>query len=116
MKYALSIDEYNEFLNIVYFNNDFNKEDYCHIEEHYENSKYWEITICGINHLLCILLERLEKKGKYKPELIDFIYELDQECSFLIQESDEHFIENLYKYPFNGSTLEQHLIEVQNNL
>ncbi|MEZ0130028.1 hypothetical protein AB9T88_09835, partial [Flavobacterium sp. LBUM151] len=98
MHHTFSKLEYKEFLIMEFLKlKEQYDDDYIHVKEHFENSKYWGIKISTINNLLTILLEQFEKKGFQGQEIIDFVYNLPDSSDFCIQETDVRFIDCLYK-------------------
>ncbi|WP_396210919.1 hypothetical protein [Flavobacterium sp.] len=117
MKHTLSKKEYKELISVICLDIKKYEEEFIYLEDLYEGSKYWETKICGINHILCIILEQFEKIDVSSSEIINFIYNLSDNCNFEIQESDERFIDLLLSNKLNPSiSLEEYLIYTQNSI
>jgi hypothetical protein len=83
-----------------------------------DNAENWVEKIVGMNYLLSKVLERrIGKRQRNCKDLIDLIYNLPEVIWFDIQEHDQAFIEYMLYYEPNLSlSLEEKLIEVQDNL
>lgn len=56
----------------------------------------WDIKIVGVNHFLSIIIEQLLKRGSLPPNFIDYIYRLEDDMYFDIDEISSDFIDELY--------------------
>jgi hypothetical protein len=105
--HCLDLEEYKEVL-IVHFYNCKNIGDCDYVHEIFEECKYWENRIVGINYFFSIVLERLSKEREVNNDVIDYVYKLSDSMNFEIQEFTPSFIKNLYS---NFTTSNRSLIE-----
>ena len=56
----------------------------------------WDINIVGVNYFLSIIIEQLMKKGNVNNEFIEKIYAFSDNMSFIIDELDHNFIDELF--------------------
>ncbi|MCA1966900.1 MAG: hypothetical protein LDL23_09655 [Flavobacterium sp.] len=109
--------ECKEIINVEILKSKKYDEDFNHLSEYIEGIKYWDIKLSSINNILTILLEQVEKKDINSKCVIDYLYNLSENTSFYIQETDLDFLDLLYKNTLHADlTLEDYLINTQNEL
>lgn len=118
MHHTFNRPEYREFLMVECLMSKQEYEDeFVHIKDYFESSKYWATKISTINNLLTIVLEQFEKRGVDSGKIIDFIYSLQETNDFCVQETDIRFIDTLYKNVLiDGLVLDDYLIDAQYNM
>jgi len=85
-----------------------------YVEKLFEDCKYWDVQLVGINHQLSIILEQYMKRNIACQPVIDFVYSLEEEAYFHVEEMNSGFINRLYiNYLPGTSGLEECLIEAQ---
>jgi hypothetical protein len=79
-----------------------------------QSRTYYDVKIVGLNYFLCRNLELLMSKNLASDKLIEYLYGLQKEMFFIIEESDSNFIERLIlsNRPDIESTLEEDLYNV----
>jgi len=89
-----------------------------YVEELFEDCKYWDTRLIGINHQLSIILEQYMKQGIDCDSVINFVYSLEEKgANFHIEEMTSEFITHLFiNYLPRTSNLEECLIEAQNSI
>lgn len=116
MKHIFTKVEYKAFIDAHLHEIKYSDE-FVYVDELFQSSIYWDRKICGINHLLSVVIEQLVKSGKNPNMVVDFVYNLPDQCNFEIQETSEWFIDELYQMTLNsGLDLEDYLIMVQGKL
>lgn len=109
--------ECKEIINVEILKSKKYDDDYIHLSEYIEGIKYWDIKLSSVNNILTILLEQVEKKDINSKCVIDYLYDLSENTSFYIQETDLDFLDLLYKNTLHADlSLEDYLINTQNEL
>lgn len=85
-----------------------------YVEKLLEDCKGWDVQLIGINHQLSIILEQYMKRGIVCKRVIDFVYSLEEEAYFHVEEMNSDFITRLYiNHLPRTYSLEECLIEAQ---
>lgn len=117
MQHTLSREEYKEILFVEHLNHKKFDDDYKHVQQFIEDAKNWDRKLSGLNHLLSIIIEQFQKKGIKIDGVIDFVYSLNSNCDFEVQEGDLQFLESLFKNDWSSDNeLEEELIIAQNRI
>jgi hypothetical protein len=92
-------------------------EEYDYLEDYLSDALSWDVKLSGINHLLSIILEQFEKRGVPTQQVIDFVYSMEGQFDFEIQEGEIRYIDSLYSNePGTSLTLEEELISAENRI
>lgn len=116
MAHCLTPKEYKELINVNYLNQK-QAWDFEYVQPLYESCIYWEHTLIGVNYFLSLAIESLQKNIEVEPELLKFIYDLQERASFKVEEFPTEFIDVLLRtHNIEDVTLEDKIIEIQGSL
>lgn len=117
MNHTFNKSELKEIIRVLCLKvKDFDDEN-LYLKEFMDDSFSWDRKLFSLNHLLSIVLEQLQKEDVEHQVVIDYIYNLQEEYNFEVQEGDLRFIDSLYKSHCTGDLdLEDELIIAQNRL
>ena len=117
MHHTLTRDEYKEVIIVRHLlERDFD-EGYDYLNEFLIDSQSWDRKLSGINHLLSIVLEQLDKKDVVIQKVVDFAYQLCDNMNFEIQEGDIQYLESLFSNDLGTKlSLEEELVIAQNRI
>lgn len=117
MHHTFNSNEYKEFISVNCYKDKDYEEELLYLQDYFEDMQSWSRTLSGINHILCILLEQYEKRGKSGLEALEFIYNLPEWTNFHIQESQVRFLDILFENELSKVlSIEEQLIIAQNRL
>ncbi len=118
MNHTFCLDELKEFIRVKCLNSKSFDKKYEYLDEFYNDSLSWDRKLTSLNHILSRILEQFEKEGGINSNtIIEYIYNLNKMCYFLIQEGEIQFLESLFQND-RGTflNLEEELIEAQNRI
>ncbi|MCR1024287.1 hypothetical protein NQT66_05675 [Cellulophaga baltica] len=117
MHHTLSLNELKELISVLCHNTKSFDDELRYIENFYNDSVSWDRKLISLNHLLSRVIEQFEKKGIDTTTILNFIYNLQKQCYFEIQEGDIRFIKSLFNNDCGSSlTLEEELLIAQNRI
>lgn len=118
IKNILNREEYKEIIIVSHLQKRKFNEEYSYLESFlYDISITWDRKLTGLNHFLSIILEQFEKADEKNKPIIDFVYRLEFETNFEIQEGSIEFLESLFLNTNDSSeTLEEQLINAEDRL
>jgi len=118
MNHTLCLDELKEFIRVKCLNSKSFDEKYEYLNEFYNDSLSWDRKLTSINYILSRILEQFEKEGGINSNMvIEYIYNLNEMCDFLVQEGEIQFLESLFQNDrLTFLNLEEELIEAQNRI
>ena len=98
INYTLNKEELLEYILVECFNYKDYEEEFFYLSANLERCKYWEIQISVLSHILSLVLEILQKRNLDSLKAIEFIYDISNTSSLLIQEGSINYIETLLVY------------------
>ena len=117
MHHTLNRKELREIISVKCLKLTTFDEETLYLNDFFNDSLSWDRKLLSLNHLLSIILEQFDKKGIEHQLVIEYIYRLQEECHFEVQEGDIRFIDSLYTNDCGSSLdLEEELITAQNRL
>jgi len=114
MHYCLNKEELRQLIELKA--NNVNIED-RNLQIRVENAENWQDELGALSYFFSHILERKHKCGENCQNLIKTFYHLEEMMFFRLQEFDWKFIEYMLKnLRGNSTSLEEKLIELQNNM
>ena len=111
-RFYLNNDAYHQILENEFFKRDYDPE-FSNLEGWIKQSKeFFDVELVAFNYFLSRNIEAYLKKGIQCEELINFVYKLEEQMLFTIQEFDYRFITYLIleQAPGSESSLDEDLI------
>ena len=73
----------------------------------------WEISVHIISYFFTIVLSGMKKRGDYKSELIEILYQKKEEMYITIQDLDGYFVEYMMRNVNEYESMEEMLVQIE---
>jgi len=114
--HCLNREEYKQIVNLLCRDIQI-KEEYEYLNEILYSCRCWELKMVGLNTILTIILEQFMKQGVPCQDIIQRIYQFEEEMNFQIQEIDVGYLDNLFRnHISDANPLEESLIKAQSSI
>lgn len=97
MHHVLNTFEYKEVIVVEHLKmRDYNEE-YVHVKSLFDECRYWAVKVSALNYTLSVIIESCQKKGWSTEKIVEFVYNIQGERDFEIQEGSIRFLDELFK-------------------